>query len=69
MATLTLKNMDETYKIQRFFFGQDTQTIKTGLTLEEAREHCSDPETSSRTCSQATRDKVGPSWFDGYTAE
>jgi hypothetical protein len=46
-----------------------SRTIDTGLTLEQAQEHCRDPETSSSTCVKAagkarTRRK-GP-WFDGY---
>jgi hypothetical protein len=65
-----------TYKIIRFFQNgtpprYDT-TIAKGLSLEEAREHCSDPESSSRTCSSkasnALTEKYG-SWFDGYTME
>ena len=62
-----------TYKIVRYYRDRDTkQTIKRGLTLEEARAHCSDPETSSRTCSRSynvrlTR-KMGP-WFDGFAEE
>ena len=48
------------------------RTIKRGLTLAQAQAHCKDPETSSRTCTDAagllrTRER-GP-WFDGYTAE
>jgi hypothetical protein len=43
--------------------------IRRGLTLEEARAHCNDPETSSSTATSSaarkrTRD-LGP-WFDGY---
>ena len=48
----------KTYKIIRMY--QDdrpTKTIKTGLTLEEAQEHCQDPSTS------------GEGWFDGYNGE
>ena len=46
------------------------RVIDRGLTLEQARSHCSDPETSSSTCTKPyprslTR-KHGP-WFDGYT--
>jgi len=47
-----------TYKILRFRFMGKTTTIKRGLTLEEAQEHCSDPKTQ----------KEGE-WFDGYTEE
>jgi len=69
-----------TYKIVRNYFkgmhgdGERPfhRTIKTGLTLEQAQEHCQNPETSSRTCTSAkakaiTR-KHGP-WFDGYNQE
>lgn len=62
------------YKIVRMYRNSDVpkRTIKTGLTLEEAQEHCRNPETSSRTCTSAagkarTR-KLGP-WFDGYEDE
>ena len=60
------------YKIVRHYFRSEfgKRVIKSGLTLEEAQRHCSDPETSSRTCTKAagrrrTRER-GP-WFDGYT--
>lgn len=43
--------------------------IKRGLTLEEAQKHCSDPETSSSTCTsragKARTRRMGH-WFDGY---
>ena len=45
------------YKIIRFRFDGNNRTVKRGLTLEEAQEHCQDPETS------------GDGWFDGYTGE
>lgn len=50
--------MDETYKIIRFY--QDdrpSEVIETGLTLEEAQEHCQSDTTH------------GPGWFDGYERE
>jgi hypothetical protein len=53
--------MNETYKIFRSFnpsLKRENETIKTGLTLEEAQEHCQDPNTRE--------DGV---WFDGYTEE
>ncbi len=58
------------YKIVRMYFQGGSRVIKRGLTLEEAQKHCSDPETSSSTCTTAvgkarTR-RMGP-WFDGYT--
>jgi hypothetical protein len=62
-----------TYRIIRFFKNSyDKKTIKTGLTLEEAQEHCGDPETSSSTCRTAKMQnltaRLGP-WFDGYDEE
>ena len=61
------------YNIVRMYFdapsGIRKRVIQTHLTLEEAQEHCKDPETSSSTCTSAagkarTR-RMGP-WFDGY---
>jgi hypothetical protein len=62
------------YKVIRFYqnAGIRRRVIATRLTLEEAQRHCSDPETSSRTCTG----KVGRrrtarlgAWFDGYDKE
>ena len=66
--------MADTYKIIRHYrnAGIRRRAIKTGLTLEEARAHCSDPETSSRTATGATaraRTRRLGAWFDGYEAE
>jgi len=62
------------YKIVRMFFkdSSDNYIVDSGLTLAEAKEHCRDPETSSRkaTSTEAmilTATK-GP-WFDGYEEE
>jgi len=64
-----------TYKIIRTFYSHDNkeiEEIESGLTLEEAQDHCHDSETSSRTCTEAEglirTAKYGP-WFDGYTEE
>jgi hypothetical protein len=63
-----------TYKIVRFFHDWSVKDVvmATGLTLEEAQEHCNDPESSSSTAKGvlATMDtfEFGP-WFDGYTEE
>lgn len=59
------------YDIYRFFLdpSKPSQIVKDkrGLTLEQAREHCNDPETSSSTAKSATAKartrKHGP-WFD-----
>lgn len=60
------------YKIVRGYFSGSKRTIERGLTLEEARAHCSNPETSSRTCTTAAACAIthrnGP-WFDGYEKE
>lgn len=60
------------YKIIRFYKSGERRTIQTGLTLEEAQEHCSDPETSSRTAKSAAarqRTEEKGDWFDGYEEE
>lgn len=61
-----------TYKIIRMYFEGGRRTIKRGLTLEEAKAHCSDPQTSSSTCTTATGKartrRMGP-WFDGFDKE
>lgn len=57
------------YKIIRRGLNGYRRQIKSGLTLEQAQEHCRDPETSSQTCTRADRKRItariGP-WFDGY---
>ena len=61
-----------TYQIIRFFKGKDNRVIDTGLTLEEAQEHCNDPETSSSTATsdeaEYLTERYG-AWFDGYTVD
>ncbi len=58
--------------IIRHFRDHDNEVIATGLTLEEAKDHCNDPETSSNTCTLRKNmnitEKYGP-WFDGYDEE
>ena len=62
----------ETYRILRKYFSDDheTEVIEEEVTIEEAQKHCSDPESSSRTCTLpencARTRKRGP-WFDCYT--
>lgn len=66
-----------TYKIVRSFMVASSnmrkrRAIRTGLTLEEAQAHCRNPETSSRTATnakaKARTKRYGP-WFDSYTEE
>lgn len=53
------------YKIVRNYFSTNRRprTIKRGLTLAEAQEHCRNPKTSHKTGPPASW------WFDGYSAE
>ena len=59
------------YKIIRFYMHKDgsthRRTIKSGLTLEEAQEHCKREDT----CMKGNPTKYGSQyrgWFDGYEA-
>lgn len=57
------------YKIVRHYFKGGHRTIKTGLTLKEAQEHCENPETSSSTATSAAAKRITSRhgrWFDGY---
>lgn len=57
------------YRIVRMFQRGGTRTIKSDLTLEEAKAWCRDPETSSSTCKTAVKKaytKAHGPWFDGY---
>ncbi len=45
---------ETTYEIVRFRFEGDNEVLETGLTLEEAQEHCRRDDTH------------GDGWFDGY---
>lgn len=64
--------MADTYSITRLYMHGSCCEIKTGLTLEQAQAYCRDPETSSRTCSEAAgirrTQQFGP-WFDSYEKE
>jgi hypothetical protein len=61
------------YKIIRHFFDDyGREVVETGLTLKEAKQWCSNPETSSRTCSGSAAVALTLSrghWFDGYDEE
>jgi hypothetical protein len=62
-----------TYRIVRFIFNGDNRTILHGLSLEEAQEYCSDPETSGKTAKGKAAQRFsathGTMWFDGYEEE
>ena len=57
-----------TYKITRFYQDGDQVVTRTDLTLDEAKDHCKNPETSSRTATDPKIDYRG-AWFDGYAEE
>ena len=65
--------MPTTYRIVRMFRDDHPPRRlrgKSGLSLDEARAHCKDPETSSRT--RVAPDPYGGrmgAWFDGYEEE
>jgi hypothetical protein len=69
-----MKNeMKNEMKIIRFYFKSTRQmVVKRGLTLKEARAHCSNPESDSTTCTSETAQRRtganGP-WFDGFRRE
>lgn len=67
MTTITM-----TYRTVRYYQNRPSAILAVDLTLEQAQEHCSNPETSSTTCEtkemKAHTDLHGP-WFDGYEKE
>lgn len=59
------------YRIVRFYESAPIRrrTLAKGLTFEQAKAHCSDPETSSSTCTKAAgkaRTKRLGRWSDGF---
>ena len=52
-----MQEQEQTYKIVRFYFNQPGETIKTGLTLQQAQDWCN------------RQDTMGAEWFDGYEEE
>lgn len=64
----------ETYKTIRFYRDMPERNcvVLTGLTLEQAKRRCSNPETSSSTAMSewATRHtEIHGDWFEGFTKE
>ena len=60
------------YNIIEFRQDGDNKIVERGLTLEEAQEHCQDPETSSKTCEAPQRKQKARTlgeWFHGYVKE
>ncbi len=65
-----------TYTIRRMHFDTSySRDLESGLTLEEAQEHCRDSETSSKTACDETLEKEAAlsggsrQWFDGYNED
>ena len=61
------------FRIVRVFFeGYPDKTIKRGMTLQEARAWCKDPETNSSTAkskkAQSLLEKYGE-WYDGFAED
>ncbi len=63
---------NETYTIYRHFQRGGKEIVASELTLAEARSHCKDPESSSRTATSdellALTERRGE-WFDGYSED
>lgn len=62
-----------TYSIVRMFQNDhNDEIIKEGLTLEEAKTYCRDPQSSSKSCTtkegMALTESMGP-WFCGFQEE
>ena len=61
-----------TYMIVRYYQNHPSEIVTRHQTLEQAKEHCNDPETNSKTCNSEHGNnrthRMGP-WFDGYTEE
>lgn len=69
---MSVKTKSGTYRIIRFYFNEDepSRVIYRGLTEQEAKDHCNNPETSSSTakCARAARITAEHGeWFDGFT--
>ena len=64
--------MAKTYCTVRYFQDHPKEILQENLSLEDALEHCLDPETSSKTCTTAeglARTAQYGAWFDGYEEE
>lgn len=64
----------KTYSIIIFYadLGKENEVLATGLTLEEAQEHCQGSETSSRSATgeeARKRTELHGPWFHGYSEE
>jgi len=70
---------EKLYKIVRQYENdRKPRVMRKNLTIEQAREHCEDPETSSKTAKRACNGdevriekwhKANKHWFDGFTEQ
>ena len=60
--------MDKKYEIVRYYKEGGQKVVRKNATLEEARAHCNNPETSSAGTSARSRKitEEHGEWFDGY---
>lgn len=58
------KTPENNYRIERLFFDENKKKkiIKTGLTLQQAQEHCQRDDTHAKPDKNGIR-----AWFDSYT--
>ena len=72
-AECKTKSQQMKFKIVRNFYEvYPDKTIKRGLTLEEARAWCKDPETDSRTAKSKEAHKIlrkYGEWYDGFAED
>lgn len=64
--------MADLYYIVRVFFNGNRRVLQRDMSLEQARVHCQDPESSSSTCKKPhnkRRTRLKGAWFDGYFKE
>jgi hypothetical protein len=69
-SKMNANNTNARYDIVRFYENSSSRIVLRNLTLEEAKKHCNDLETSSSTCTLPSRKamtKRHGRWFDAYT--
>ena len=68
----TIYTRPNTYRIVRHYFNGRKREINSGLTLEQAQQHCANSETSSTTATSSAgraRTRRYGQWFDGYSKD
>jgi len=69
--TINGRRLQVGYKIYRHYADENKakELIASGLTMDEAQDHCHDPNTSSKTATEKVRTECPGEWFDGYVPE